>query len=191
MRAHSYNPSRVIKNSLEILSVRIKAKMSGRNHCSKSCAQFCCVVCPAPPPPTTPPAAGRPFLYVYNLGAQTVLVEAPVLFSNNGLISTHFTHIPGTSDIIVNVSGIYVIEYSVTATLLNQFSIFVNGALIPGSTYGIGVPLTQNDGHVIVPLVAGDVITLVNHTSAAPAVLPPVIGGTVPIVNASILITAP
>ena len=63
-----------------------------------------------------------------------------------------------------------------------------NGAAIPGSTYGSGSGTQQNDGHVIVTLAAGDVLTLVNSGSGTAVTLQTLAGGTQTNVNASMTI---
>jgi hypothetical protein len=54
--------------------------------------------------------------------------------------------------------------------------------------FGSGAGTQQNNGQVILTLVAGDVLTLHNHTSAAAVTLQTLAGGTVANVNASVLI---
>jgi hypothetical protein len=41
------------------------------------------------------------------------------------------------------------------------------GALVAGSVYGSGTGTQQNNGQVIRVLSAGDVVTIVNHSSAS------------------------
>ena len=54
--------------------------------------------------------------------------------------------------------------------------------------YGSGAGTQQNSGLSILILGAGDVLTLVNHTSAAAVTLQTLAGGTVINVNSSVLI---
>ena len=79
--------------------------------------------------------------------------------------------------------------FSVTSFEPNQFAIFVNGALSSTpSIYGTGAGTQQNTGICILVLSAGDVLTLVNHSSAAAVTLQSLAGGTQPNVCASVLI---
>jgi hypothetical protein len=54
--------------------------------------------------------------------------------------------------------------------------------------YGSGAGTQQDNGQVILTLSAGDVLTLVNHSSAAAVTLQTLAGGTQTNVNASLLI---
>ena len=125
--------------------------------------------------------------YIYNLTPQTVAIEAPILFDNTGPV-LGVIHAPGTPDIEVVEAGTYSITYSVSGTEPNQFAIFVNGAPVPSTVYGSGAGTQQNTGQAILELGAGDIINIVNHSSAAAVGLASVIGGTQPNVNASVLI---
>ena len=127
------------------------------------------------------------FGYIYNLTAQSVAVEAPIIFDSNGplLGVTHAT--PSPSIVIVN-SGTYAITFSVSGTESNQFAIAINGTPNASTIYGSGAGTQQNTGLAILVLGAGDTITIVNHSSAAAVGLASVIGGTQANVNASVLI---
>jgi hypothetical protein len=70
----------------------------------------------------------------------------------------------------------------------SQFALFVNGAAASGTVYGSGAGTQQDDGQAILTLSAGDVLTLVNHTSAAAVTLQTLAGGTQTNVNSSLLI---
>lgn len=133
------------------------------------------------------------YAYIYNLAAQTgVSQEENVLFDTNGLMTAGITHAPGSDSIFIVGTGLYRIRFSVTSQQTNQFALFVNGNLIPGTIYGSGgdaASRQQNTGQVIVTLNAGDTLTLRNHTSSAAAVdLPSLMGGTQANSNASITI---
>lgn len=138
-----------------------------------------------PTGPTGPTAGLSQFGYVYNLSTEAVDVGAAVTFDSNGVLTPGITHIPGSQAISVAVGGIYKIHYSITATEPNQFTLLVNFIPVPGSTYGVGVSLVQNEGEVIVPIPPGAIVTLIN-TSTGLVNLPTLVGGTSPNVNASI-----
>ena len=128
------------------------------------------------------------YAYIYNLGAQVVAQEAAVVFSNNGELSPAVSHVAGDAGITVNEGGVYEIHFSVSGTEPNQFTVFLDGVAVPETTYGSGAGTQQNNGHAVLPIDAGTVLTLMNHTSAAAVGLATPIGGTQPNVNASLLI---
>ncbi|WP_232718552.1 BclA C-terminal domain-containing protein [Bacillus sp. FJAT-45037] len=143
-----------------------------------------------PPGPIGPPGAGGllEYGYIYNLTAQTVAVNADVLFSNTGITTAGITHIPGTAEIVVTTAGDYEVTFSVSGVEPNQFAIFINGVLVPETVYGSGAGTQQNNGQAIIAVEAGDIITLRNHVSAAAVGLQTQAGGTATNVNASIVI---
>jgi BclA C-terminal domain len=128
------------------------------------------------------------YAYVYNTGAQTVPVGAAVVFDTNGILTGGIAHSAGLAPITVTDPGNYKVAFSVSGVEPNQFTVFLNGVPLTGATYGSGAGTQQNNGQVIVALVAGDVLTLQNFTSAAAVTLQTLAGGTQPNVNASVLI---
>jgi len=116
-----------------------------------------------------------------------VPLEADVPFSNNGVLSG-VTHAPGTTNITLVAAGIYKVAFSVSGTEPNQFALFLNGVLVPGTIYGSGAGTQQNTGQAIFLVAAGDVLTVRNHTSSAAVGLQPLAGGTQANVNASVTI---
>ena len=117
-----------------------------------------------------------------------VALEADVLFDTNGFLTAGILHAPGTSQILITNAGIYEVTFSVSGTEPNQFGLFLNGAVVPGTIYASGAGTQQNNGQAIFTIGAGDVLTLRNHTSAAAVSLATPIGGTQASVNASIVI---
>ena len=149
-----------------------------------------CSVCPTGVTGVTGPvgtSAISGYAYVYALSAQSVAVEAPVIFDSNGPLSG-VTFTPSSPNIIVLSTGIYAIIFSASGTEPNQFALFVNGAAQPSTVYGSGAGTQQNTGLSILTLGAGDVINLVNHSSAAAVGLASVVGGTQANICASVLI---
>jgi hypothetical protein len=128
------------------------------------------------------------YAYVYNLAAQTVAVEAPVLFDTNGATTAGITHAPGTAEITLVNAGTYKVTFSVSGSEPNQMALFVNGVVVPGTVYGSGAGTQQNTGQAIVAFGAGDVLTVTNHSSAAAVGLASVVGGTQANTNASVVI---
>lgn len=129
------------------------------------------------------------YAYIYNTGAQFVTLGNALAFDTNGPLSSGITHNAGSSFIFVNVSGRYRIDFSVSANQVSQISVYVNGVSSTGSRYGTNTTNTQNNGFVIVNLVAGDVVQLNCTGSAASLNLNANVGGTLSAVNASIMIT--
>ena len=140
--------------------------------------------------PIGPTGSGlQQYGYIYNTTDQTVQVEADILFSSNGILTPGIVHMAGGSNITVLNAGNYKISYSVSGTEPNQFTIFLNGNAVTGTTYGSGAATQQNNGQTIIALANADTITLRNHTSADPVTLESTgIGGTAINVNASIVI---
>ncbi len=128
------------------------------------------------------------YAYIYNLTSQVVAIDADITFDTNGLITSGFTHMPGTSGINVSNSGVYKVDFSVSGVEPNQFTLFVNGSAVAGTTYGSGAGTQQNSGQALIAMSAGDVLTLRNHSSAAAVTLQTLAGGTVVNVNASVAI---
>lgn len=127
------------------------------------------------------------YAYIYNLAAQTVAIGAPVLYDTNGIVSAGITHTAGSSIITVVTAGTYKVTYIEEGTEPNQFALFQNGVLVPGSIYPSGAGTQPNSGQVIVAALAGSTFTVVNNISAAAVTLATPIAGTGANVNASIL----
>jgi hypothetical protein len=126
--------------------------------------------------------------YVYNVSAETVAVEADVIFSSNGILTSGLTHAPGNAGIAFTIAGDYRVTFSVSGVEPGQFGLFINGALVAGTIYGSGAGTQQNAGQAIITIAASDVLTLRNHSSAAAVGLQTLAGGTQGNVNASILL---
>ncbi len=125
---------------------------------------------------------------IYNLSAQIVAIESDVIFDNNAILTSAFTHLPSTSQISFLESGTYKVNFSVSGTEPNQFALFLNGAQVAGSVYASGAGTQQNNGVALLVASVGDILTLRNHSSAAAVTLASYIGGTEENVNASIVI---
>ena len=144
---------------------------------------------PAGPTGPTGPSGGlSQYGYVYNISAQTVPVGAAVTFDTNGILTAGIAHSAGLAPITFSVPGNYKVAFSASAVESTQFTLFLNGVPLPGATYGSGAGTQQNNGQVIVALIATDVLTLQNYTSAAAVGLQTLAGGSQINVNASIVI---
>jgi hypothetical protein len=131
------------------------------------------------------------YAYVYNLGAQIVNVGNTITFSNNGVMSAGITHTAGTANVTVLTAGTYEINYTTSASQTAQMVLFVNGVARPemrsGSSHAGDSRI--NNVHGILVLAANDILTLRSDpTSSQAFALQAAVGGTAPIVNASILI---
>jgi hypothetical protein len=135
------------------------------------------------------PAGGgiSAYAYIYNVGPQTIALEAPILFDTNGPLSG-ITHTPASAAINIVAAGTYAIYWSVSGLNPNQFAITVNGAPSTSTIYGSAAGAQQNTALSILTLAAGDVLNLINHTSSAGVPLQTLAGGTQVNVNASVLI---
>jgi hypothetical protein len=104
--------------------------------------------------------------YVYTQGAVTVLAGGDISFSNSGTLSG-VSHTPGTTAVVVMVSGMYQINYSVniaTTGVNAAIAIAVNG-VVEASTDVLSVAGTGViSGTAILPLTAGDSVTLRNDS---------------------------
>ena len=141
--------------------------------------------------PVGPTGPGLPltFAYIYNIGEiEEIPLEAAVPFSTNGLIVGGIAHTPGSTDIIINETGVYEITFTVQADRVNQFAIFLGGSLVPGTIYSVGAANIQNTGKVLVSITAPATVSIRNHTSFSPVSLQTEIGGTQDQVNAAVLI---
>ncbi|WP_443660514.1 collagen-like protein, partial [Clostridium algidicarnis] len=136
----------------------------------------------------TGPRGLAEYAYIYNLGAQVVPVESDVIFSNNGVMVGAITHTPGTSTITIGTAGDYSVWFNASGAQANQFSIFKNGILVPGAIYGNSAGNQPNPGMVIVTALAGDTLTLRNHTSVDIITLQTLAGGIQINTNVSMLI---
>ena len=83
------------------------------------------------------PDATPNYAYVYDTGGQTVAIEADVAFPTTGPL-LGFTHLTGSTDLVVTTGGVYRVEFSLAGVEPNQFAIMVNGIALPGMTYGSG-----------------------------------------------------
>jgi hypothetical protein len=137
----------------------------------------------------TGPGFPATFAYIYNTESiLNITPEADVPFSTNGEIVGAIAHTPGSSEILINNSGVYEITFSISPDQPNQFALFLNGTLVPGSIYGINATNIYNVGRAIVSITAPAILTLRNHTSFTAVNLHTRIGGTQLNVNASIRI---
>ena len=141
---------------------------------------------PGPPGPPGPPHSTA-YAYVYSTGSQVVPIGIDVAFDTPGVLNG-VTFAPGGQAVTIGSSGDYKVTFALAGVEPNQFALFVNGVEAPGSVYGHNTGDTETNGQLIVNLVAGDVLTVRNHASAASVFLSSPAGGTAVNVTASLLI---
>jgi hypothetical protein len=107
--------------------------------------------------------------YFYNILSQFVAPQNDMTFDSIGAASGILLMYSGTSQITVTATGVYSVVFVVSSNAYesSQFALTDNGVVLPGTTYGseadlAGIGTTQYTGQVIVPLSAGDIITLRN-----------------------------
>lgn len=117
------------------------------------------------------PISGLAFFY--NTVVQAVSLEADVSFDTNGLSSPNITHVAAAgatgAPITLVETGTYDVTWSLNGLEPNQFSLFLNGVLVPGSTNGSGGGFAQTSGSILFGATAADVLTLRNHSSTGVA----------------------
>ena len=128
------------------------------------------------------------YAYIYNLGLQTVAINADIFFSTNGIIVGSITHAPGTTTIQLGSTGDYAIWFYATGVEPNQFALFQNGTPVAGGIYGTGAGTQANAGMVIITATSSDILTVRNYSSTSAVILQNLAGGTQINSNASILI---
>jgi len=140
--------------------------------------------------PTGPAGSGNnSYAQIYNTGAQVVTPEADVTFNTNGVMTSDFLHPPSSSLLVVATSADYRVTFRVSSMEPNQFTICVNGAPLAGATFGSAGSNQNTFGDLILSLVAGDLITIRNHSStSSQATLQTTSGGTQSVVNASLIV---
>jgi hypothetical protein len=135
----------------------------------------------------TPPVSPDTYGYIYNTGNQSIAPESSVPFSTNGAL-LGISHNVGTGAVTIENDGTFAVWFTVIGQTANQFALFQNDIVVPGSIYGTEGTSENNTGMVMINASAGDVLTLRNHTSVAAVVLDNTAGGTQTNVSASLLI---
>jgi hypothetical protein len=107
--------------------------------------------------------------YFYNQDPQSVGPQGDMTFESIGAASGILL-ISGTSQITITATGVYSMTFVVSTDVSqpSQFALTFNGVVLPGTAYcsGLGTLAggggAQYTGQAIVPLSAGDIITLRN-----------------------------
>ena len=123
--------------------------------------------------------------YFYNLEVSaTVAPEAPFPFDTNGAFTSGF--LAYSKCCSCNVSSyhyckcwcIYSVQWSVTVAEARQIALFLNGAVVAGTTVGAATGTVVTSSQAIITATAGSLLTLRNHTSVAALTLVTPSGGT-------------
>lgn len=117
----------------------------------------------------------KAYCFIYNQSPAAVIVHggSDITFSNNSLLN-NISHDENTTDIKIKSTGLYEINYSLSASFVitSEISLTKNGTIIPGTSR----PLLQSNngitGTAILSLSSSDIITLRN-TSASVLKLSP------------------
>lgn len=133
------------------------------------------------------PVSPEAYAYIYNTGNQGIFLETAIGFGTNGAL-LGISHVNGLGPIIIENAGTYAVWFTVVGQAANQFALFQNNTLVPGSIYGTEGASVNNTGMVIINAAAGDEINVRNHSSAGQLFLDNTAGGTQTNVSASIMI---
>jgi hypothetical protein len=148
----------------------------------------CLPQCPPGPQGIPGTAASTDYGYIYQSTAQIVPLENAITFDTNGTLFGGIAHTLGDAEITITTPGNYKVIFSVTGQQANQFTLFVNGSLYPGTIYGSNNTDQQNTGFAIISVPSTITLTLRNHTSTGSVFLETLAGGTQSNVTASVLI---
>lgn len=144
------------------------------------------------PGPEGPPGPGvtTDYAYIFSQTPQVVDQNQNVHFDSNGSVLGGIGKLIGTGDIIISTNGDYLVHFSVSGADVNQFALFLNDTLVPGTIYGSGNTNQQNTGQAIITVSGTDasVLNLRSHISSTTVALQSAQGGTEANVTASVFI---
>ena len=78
--------------------------------------------------------------------------------------------------------------FIINGEVANQFALFQNGVVVPGSIYGTVGTSESNAGMTMISAAAGDILRVRNHTSIGSVILDNTVGGSQTNISASIMI---
>ena len=142
---------------------------------------------PQGPVGATGPAVASNYGYIYNTGSQSIPTEGDIPFSTNGAL-LGITHSVGTGPITIENEGTYAVWFIINGEVANQFALFQNGVVVPGSIYGTVGTSESNAGMTMISAAAGDILRVRNHTSIGSVILDNTVGGSQTNISASIMI---
>ena len=133
------------------------------------------------------PAVASNYGYIYNTGSQSIPTEGDIPFSTNGAL-LGITHSVGTGPITIENEGTYAVWFIINGEVANQFALFQNNVVVPGSIYGTVGTSESNAGMTMISAAAGDILRVRNHTSSGSVTLDNSAGGSQTNISASIMI---
>jgi len=126
---------------------------------------------------------------VFTTTTQTVAIDSSILFDQHQNLH-NMTHVLGTGDLAVQESGFFVFDILMGLAQAAEFTVFVNGTPNLTTTAGINKGANQLYLRQIIPLNAGDIVSVRNHISnVGSAVIAPNPGGLAVGVDALMLLT--
>lgn len=105
----------------------------------------------------------------FSITTQNIAQEGPVIFEQGDLFSK-IDFVPGTCDLIIRESGLYITEFMASTIQPSQFTMFINGVPEDTSTITINKGGAQMVMRELSYFKNGDVISVRNHTSNVGAV---------------------
>jgi len=115
------------------------------------------------------PGLGADYGFFYSVTTTgTIAPEVAFPLFVNGAFTAGFTHVAGSTDIVIVTPGVYAVEYGVEVLEASQIALFLDAAVVPGSIFGSGAGTQQNNGaFILTTTLPNQILTLRNHTSAA------------------------
>lgn len=111
------------------------------------------------PGPQGPPGTGH-YAYFYSTMSQLLDPGEPVRFEGNGPASGGIAELG--DQVIVDATGDYLVNFSVSGTAPNQFSLMRDRVAVPGAAFSSDEPDQTTTGQVIVHLVGGETLSVEN-----------------------------
>ncbi|WP_235822684.1 hypothetical protein [Cytobacillus massiliigabonensis] len=133
------------------------------------------------------PEIASSYGYIYNTGSQNILTQGDIPFSTNSAL-LGITHSVGTAPITVENEGTYAVWFVINGESANQFALFQNDVVVPGSIYGTEGISESNIGMTMISAAAGDILRVRNHTSVGSITLDNSAGGSQVNISSSIMI---
>ena len=133
------------------------------------------------------PAGSDAFGQVYCTDIQTIKTNDSVVWQFNDPSMKNADNIPGTPEIYIRKTGIYIIKTSLDTNQAAQFTMFVNNIPVYKSIFGKNAGASQVIGKQLFKLCEGDTVTLRNFDSGISIDLNTMTGGTVAVQNAHMI----
>lgn len=134
---------------------------------------------------STGPVFAQTFLHVDSNLPQSIGPEEPVSFDLTEVVYGSIAHVPNSGDVYIWQAGFYHVYFNIYHLEACQFTMFMNGAVVSGTTVGSPSGSGQNSATVLVYVSPSDVLVsptllsptgfaanvqLRNHSSYAPII---------------------